>query len=85
MCVDDDTLDVRQIGVVLQGTHVEPSLFTELGYARAVIMGQGAICHDSISHLRVGDQVDLQQLQTSQDQSSAVADMEDSTENMLAK
>lgn len=63
MGIDDHTLDVRQVGVVLQGSHVQPRLFAELRYAGAVIMRQSTVCHYSISYLRIGHQVDLQQLQ----------------------
>ena len=63
MCVDNDTLDVHQVSVVLQRPHVQPSLLTQLSDAGAVIVGQSPIGQDSVCYLRVGDQIDLQQLQ----------------------
>ena len=48
---------------MLQGSHVQTSLLTQLGDSGPVIMSQGAVGHDGVSHLRVGHQIDLQQLQ----------------------
>ena len=62
MCVDNDTLDVHQVSVVLQRPHVQPSLLTQLCDAGAVIVGQSPIGQDSVCYLRVGHQIDLQQL-----------------------
>lgn len=64
MGVDNDTLDVHQVCVVLQRPHVQLCLFTELSNARPVVVRQSAISQDGVCHLRIGHQIDLQQLQT---------------------
>ncbi len=64
MGVDEHALDVHQVSVVLQGAHVQAGLLTELGNAGAVVVGQGAVGQNGICHLRVGDQIDFQQLQS---------------------
>ncbi len=52
VCVDDGTLDVWQVCVVLQGPHVQASLFAQLSDAGLVVMGQGTISQDSVRNLR---------------------------------
>ena len=64
MCVDNNTLDVHQVSVVLQSPHVQAGLLTKLGNARPVIVSERAVGQNGICHLRVGHQVDLQQLQS---------------------
>ena len=63
MCVDNNTLDVHQVSVVLQSPHVQAGLLTQLGNARPIVVSERAIGQNGICHLRVGHQVDLQQLQ----------------------
>ena len=71
MRVDDDTLDVSEIGIVLQRTHIQARLLAQLCNARAVVMRQRAVGHDGVRNLRVGHKVDLQQLQCNMNQMAA--------------
>ncbi len=61
--VDDDALDIGEVGVVLQRAHVQASLLAQLRNARAVVVRQHPVRQNRVRHLRRLDQVDLQQLQ----------------------
>ena len=51
--VDEHTLDVDEVGVVLQCPHVQPRLLAQLPNARPVVMREGAIGQDRVSNLEV--------------------------------
>lgn len=53
MGVDDATLDVGQVGVVLKCAHEESGLFAQLGNAWSVVVGHGVVTKDSIGYLRI--------------------------------
>jgi hypothetical protein len=51
VCVDDDSLEVLEVCVVLQRSHVQPSLFTQLRDARPVVVRERVVGQDGVSHL----------------------------------
>lgn len=52
VCVHHGTLDVVQVGVVLQRSLKESSLLTQLGDVWTIIVGEHLVAQDSISNLR---------------------------------
>mmetsp|Transcript_40808 Transcript_40808/g.97021 ORF Transcript_40808/g.97021 Transcript_40808/m.97021 type:complete len:941 (+) Transcript_40808:1922-4744(+) len=62
MRVDDDALDVREVSVVLEGAHVQPRLLAQLRNPGPVVVRERVVGKDRVRHVRVGDEVDLQNL-----------------------
>ena len=62
VCVDDTTLQVGELRVVLHGSNVKTSLLAELRDARAVVVRELSLRQDRISDVRVCHQVDLKNL-----------------------
>mmetsp|Transcript_5001 Transcript_5001/g.13054 ORF Transcript_5001/g.13054 Transcript_5001/m.13054 type:complete len:1209 (-) Transcript_5001:895-4521(-) len=60
--VDDDALDVAEVGVVLQSTHVQPSLLAKLRDARAIVVREHAVGQDGVRDVGERDEVDLEHL-----------------------
>lgn len=56
----------QQKGTDLESSQVQASLFTKLSNTRAIIMTEHTISKDGISNIWVSDQVDLQNLQSIQ-------------------
>ena len=57
--MDDSSLDVVKIGVVLKGTLEETCLLAEAGNVRAIVMSEHLVAHDGVGHLRRGHQIHL--------------------------
>jgi len=60
--VGDDPLDIRQLGVMLQGPHAQSGLLAQLGDSRSIVMRQRSASENRVSYVWIGDQVDLEGL-----------------------
>lgn len=61
LCVNNSALDVVQIGEMFQGTLRKTCLFAQLSDGSSVVMVEHPIAENGVRHLRVGEQVHLQQ------------------------
>ena len=62
MGVDAAALEVRELGVVLQRAHVQPSLLAQLRHAGAVVVRELPLAEDGVGDVGEGDEIDLEHL-----------------------